>query len=68
MEITKNKLIHNLTIKWILTETYLTDKLLFPFLLVYVDLKQYPDWLIGLSSRFKIIVIEILYAAALNTL
>jgi len=68
MEITKNKLIHNLTIRWILTETYLTDKLLFPFLLVYVDLKQYPDWLIGLSSRFKIIVIEILYAAALNTL
>jgi len=32
--------------------------LLFLFPLEYVDLKQYPNWFIGLSSRLKVTVIE----------
>jgi len=32
--------------------------LLFPFPLDYVDLKQYPDWLINLSLRFMVTVAD----------
>ena len=38
--------------------------ILFP--LEYVDLKQYPDWLIGLSSCLMLTVTEILSAATLK--
>ena len=44
--------------------------MLFSFPLEYlvnlVNLKQYPDWLIGLSSRLKVTVTEILSVAALR--
>jgi len=37
--------------------------MLFLFLSDYVDLKQYPDWLIGLNSCLKVTVIEIFFVA-----
>ena len=42
--------------------------LLFPFPFDYVDLKQYPDWLIGLSLCLIVTVVEFLYAVAYKTL